>query len=131
MLLQVVRALDGISDSGDLSNGLRVGESRLYDPAQQSAEIKWFRRVAFGSQDISSDFFNRSHSYSFQGGHTANFSGQHGLSGDISRQRDQTSQDLGFAGQDRQNTNISAGAISRPQHNGVLSDQGSRKSEFF
>lgn len=124
---QIVRALDGLSDSGDLSNGLRVGESRLYDPAQQSAEIRWFRRLAFGSQDISSEFFNQSHSYSVQGGHTANFSGQHGLSGDISRQHNQTAHNLGFSRQDMQNANISAGGISTPQHNSVFSDQDSRK----
>ncbi|KAL2904896.1 Proline-rich receptor-like protein kinase PERK9 [Bienertia sinuspersici] len=53
----VLRALS-MSDSGDLSNGLRVGESQLYDSAQQSAEIRWFRRMAFGggSQGISTDF---------------------------------------------------------------------------
>ncbi|XP_074309535.1 proline-rich receptor-like protein kinase PERK8 isoform X2 [Silene latifolia] len=49
---QVVRALS-VSDSGDLSNGLKVGESQIYDSAQQSAEIRWFRRMAFGSQDSS------------------------------------------------------------------------------
>ncbi|KAK9682563.1 hypothetical protein RND81_10G082200 [Saponaria officinalis] len=35
---QVVRALSA-SDSGDLSNGLKVGESQIYNSAQQYAEI--------------------------------------------------------------------------------------------
>ncbi|KAK9750482.1 hypothetical protein RND81_02G200500 [Saponaria officinalis] len=54
---QVVRALSA-SDSGDLSNGLKVGESQIYNSAQQSAEIRWFRRMAFGSQDSNSDLFS-------------------------------------------------------------------------
>ncbi|KAL9226018.1 hypothetical protein vseg_001874 [Gypsophila vaccaria] len=55
---QVVRALSA-SDSGDLSNGLKVGESQIYDSAQQSAEIRWFRRMAFGSQESNSDLFSQ------------------------------------------------------------------------
>ncbi|GMH26203.1 hypothetical protein Nepgr_028046 [Nepenthes gracilis] len=54
---QVVRAFDSIATS-DLNNGMRVGESQVYDSAEQSAEIRWFRRMAFGSQDFSTDFFS-------------------------------------------------------------------------
>ncbi|MQM11870.1 hypothetical protein Taro_044783 [Colocasia esculenta] len=53
---QVVRALDGLGDSMDLHNGTRPGQSELFNSAQQSAEIRLFQRMAFGSQDYSSDF---------------------------------------------------------------------------
>lgn len=55
---QVVRAFDGLATS-DLTNGMRVGESEVFDSAQQSAEIRLFRRMAFGSQDFSTDFFSQ------------------------------------------------------------------------
>ncbi|KAL6006942.1 hypothetical protein ACLOJK_032438 [Asimina triloba] len=51
---QVVRALDGISDSGNLSNGLTPGQSELFVSAQ-SAEIRSFHRMAFGDQDFGTD----------------------------------------------------------------------------
>ncbi|XP_031273629.1 proline-rich receptor-like protein kinase PERK9 [Pistacia vera] len=55
---QVVRAFDSLATS-DLSNGMRVGESEIYNSAQQSEEIRWFRRMAFGSQNYSTDFFSQ------------------------------------------------------------------------
>ncbi|KAH7516622.1 hypothetical protein FEM48_Zijuj10G0154500 [Ziziphus jujuba var. spinosa] len=55
---QVVRAFDGLATS-DLTNGMRVGESEMFNSAQQSEEIRWFRRMAFGSQDFSTDFFSQ------------------------------------------------------------------------
>ncbi|KAL9225800.1 hypothetical protein vseg_001683 [Gypsophila vaccaria] len=55
---QIVRALSD-SDSEDLSNGLKVGDSQLYNSAQQSADIRWFRRMAFGSQGSSSEPFSQ------------------------------------------------------------------------
>ncbi|XP_077253698.1 proline-rich receptor-like protein kinase PERK8 [Tasmannia lanceolata] len=55
-MLQVVRALSGIADSMDLNNGIRPGQSELFNSAQQSAEIRLFQRMAFGSQDYSTDF---------------------------------------------------------------------------
>lgn len=55
---QVVRAFDSMGTS-DLSNGMRVGESEVFDSAQQSEDIKWFRRMAFGSQEYSTDFFTQ------------------------------------------------------------------------
>lgn len=55
---QVVRAFDSLATS-DLSNGMGVGQSEIYDSAQQSAEIRLFRRMAFGSQNYSTDFFSQ------------------------------------------------------------------------
>lgn len=56
--LQIVRAFDSLNIS-DLSNGMKVGESTIYNTAEQSAEIRLFRRMAFGSPDFSSDFFSQ------------------------------------------------------------------------
>lgn len=54
--MQVVRALDSITDFLDLNNGAMPGESVLFDSAEQSAEIRLFQRMAFGNQEYSSDF---------------------------------------------------------------------------
>lgn len=54
---QVVRALDTMATT-DLTNGMRVGESEMFSPTAQSAEIQLFRRMAFGTQeDISTGFY--------------------------------------------------------------------------
>lgn len=58
---QVVRALDSLDEFTDLNNGMKPGQSSVFDSAQQSAQIRMFRRMAFGSQD-SSSFFNDSQS---------------------------------------------------------------------
>ncbi|KAE9615705.1 hypothetical protein Lal_00017610 [Lupinus albus] len=59
---QVVRALDSLDGFLDLNNGVKPGQSSVFDTAQrQSAEIRMFRRMAFGSQD-SSNFCNESQS---------------------------------------------------------------------
>ncbi|PIN13427.1 Serine/threonine protein kinase [Handroanthus impetiginosus] len=55
---QVVRALESMATT-DLANGMRVGESEMFNSAQQSAEIRLFRRMAFPSQDYSTDFFRQ------------------------------------------------------------------------
>ncbi|XP_052295451.1 proline-rich receptor-like protein kinase PERK9 isoform X2 [Citrus sinensis] len=55
---QVVRVFDSLAAS-DLNNGMKVGESEVFNSAQQSAEIRWFRRMAFGSQNYSTDFFTQ------------------------------------------------------------------------
>ncbi|XP_061984996.1 proline-rich receptor-like protein kinase PERK9 [Populus nigra] len=55
---QVVRAFDTLA-TADLTNGMRVGESELFNSAQQSEEIRLFRRMAFGSQNYSTDFFSQ------------------------------------------------------------------------
>ena len=36
-----------------------MGESEVFNSAQQSAEIRWFRRMAFGGQSFSTDFFSQ------------------------------------------------------------------------
>ncbi|KAG8366530.1 hypothetical protein BUALT_Bualt17G0089500 [Buddleja alternifolia] len=56
---QVVRAFDNMVTS-DLTNGMKVGESEIFNSAQQSAEIRLFQRMAFGSQDYSTDYFTQS-----------------------------------------------------------------------
>ncbi|KAK4357932.1 hypothetical protein RND71_023542 [Anisodus tanguticus] len=55
---QIMRAFDNMSMS-DLTNGMKVGASTIYNSAEQSAEIRLFRRMAFGSPDFSSDFFSQ------------------------------------------------------------------------
>ncbi|KAL2559087.1 Proline-rich receptor-like protein kinase PERK9 [Forsythia ovata] len=55
---QVVRAFDSMATS-DLTNGMKVGESEIFNSAQQSEEIRLFQRMAFGSQNYSTDFFNQ------------------------------------------------------------------------
>lgn len=54
---QVVRAFDTLAIA-DLTNGMRVGESELFNSAQQSEEIRLFRRMAFGSQNYSIDCYS-------------------------------------------------------------------------
>lgn len=58
MLFQVVRAFDNMVAS-DLTNGMKVGESQIFNSAEQSEEIRLFRRMAFGSQEYSTDFFSQ------------------------------------------------------------------------
>ncbi|XP_009769580.1 proline-rich receptor-like protein kinase PERK8 [Nicotiana sylvestris] len=59
---QVVRALDSMDELSDLSNGMKPGQSEIFDSREQSAQIRMFQRMAFGSQEYSSDFFNYSQS---------------------------------------------------------------------
>ncbi|KAL8035272.1 hypothetical protein ABFX02_12G086600 [Erythranthe guttata] len=66
---QVVRAFDNMATS-DLTNGMKVGESEIFNSAQQSAEIRLFQRMAFGSQDYSTDFFSQNNSLSSEGNRT-------------------------------------------------------------
>ncbi|KAI3423475.1 uncharacterized protein J3R85_010971 [Psidium guajava] len=55
---QIVRAFDSLA-AADLTNGMRLGESEAFNSAQQSAEIRLFQRMAFGSQNYSTEFFSR------------------------------------------------------------------------
>ncbi|KAG6601338.1 Proline-rich receptor-like protein kinase PERK9, partial [Cucurbita argyrosperma subsp. sororia] len=55
---QVVRAFDSLG-TADLSNGMRFGESQAFDSGQQSAELRFFRMLAFGNQDYSSEFYSQ------------------------------------------------------------------------
>lgn len=59
---QVVRALDMLDEGGDITNGMRPGQSQIYDSRQQSAQIRMFQRMAFGSQGFSTDSFSNSQS---------------------------------------------------------------------
>lgn len=59
---QVVRALDSMFEFSDLTNGLKPGQSEIFNSREQSAQIRIFQRMAFGNQDYSSDFFIHSQS---------------------------------------------------------------------
>ncbi|CAN8313068.1 unnamed protein product [Cochlearia groenlandica] len=50
-MVQVVRALDCDGDSGDISNGIKVGQSTTYDSGQYNQDIMKFRKMAFGLDD--------------------------------------------------------------------------------
>lgn len=60
--MQVVRALDSLDDTSDLSNGMKPGQSEVFNSAEQSAQIRMFQRMAFASQDYSTSYFNQSQS---------------------------------------------------------------------
>ncbi|AEE28610.1 putative proline-rich receptor-like protein kinase PERK11 RLK-Pelle-PERK-1 family [Arabidopsis thaliana] len=51
-MVQVVRALDTRDDLSDLTNGVKVGQSRVYDSGQYSNEIRIFRRASEDSSDL-------------------------------------------------------------------------------
>ncbi|KAL1198410.1 Proline-rich receptor-like protein kinase PERK10 [Cardamine amara subsp. amara] len=50
---QIVRAFDSLSEE-DLTNGMRLGDSEIINSAEQSEEIRLFRRMAFGSHNYRS-----------------------------------------------------------------------------
>lgn len=60
-----MRAFDSMLMS-DLTDGMKVGESAIYNSAEQSAQIRLFRRMAFPSQDFSSQSTNYSRELSEQ-----------------------------------------------------------------
>lgn len=60
--LQVVRALDSMEELADLNNGVKPGQSGIFSSREHSAQIRMFQRMAFGSQDYSSENFNNSQS---------------------------------------------------------------------
>ncbi|XP_051118958.1 proline-rich receptor-like protein kinase PERK8 [Andrographis paniculata] len=55
---QVVRALDSMDELANLNNGIKPGESGVFSSREQSAQIRMFQRMAFGSEDYGSDYFN-------------------------------------------------------------------------
>ncbi|GLT49673.1 hypothetical protein SLA2020_232150 [Shorea laevis] len=59
---QVARALDSLDELSDLINGMKPGQSEVFDSAQQSAQLRMFQRLAFSNQDYSSSFFNQTQS---------------------------------------------------------------------
>uniref|UniRef100_A0A3N7FQT7 non-specific serine/threonine protein kinase n=1 Tax=Populus trichocarpa TaxID=3694 RepID=A0A3N7FQT7_POPTR len=62
-MVQVVRALDSEGELPDLSNGVRFGQSAVYDSVQYSQDIRKFRGMAIGSNG-SSEFDTSSGDYS-------------------------------------------------------------------
>lgn len=52
-VFQVVRALDCEGEASDLSNGVKYGQSTVYDSGQYSEDIMRFRRMALGSVESS------------------------------------------------------------------------------
>ncbi|KAK8913607.1 Proline-rich receptor-like protein kinase PERK13 [Platanthera zijinensis] len=53
-MAQVVRALDCEGDMADLS--MKFGQSQAFDSGQYSTDIQRFRRMAFGTEDFTSDY---------------------------------------------------------------------------
>lgn len=51
--LQVVRALDIELDVSDLSNGMKFGQSTIYNSEKYSAEIRLFHRSGLESEEFS------------------------------------------------------------------------------
>ncbi|KAL0327066.1 UNVERIFIED_CONTAM: Proline-rich receptor-like protein kinase PERK9 [Sesamum angustifolium] len=72
---QVVRALESMVIS-DLTNGMNIGESEMFNTGEQSAEMRWFRRMAFGSHDNSPGFYSQD-SWSSGSSHRSGSSHQH------------------------------------------------------
>ncbi|CAN0892973.1 Proline-rich receptor-like protein kinase PERK12 [Linum grandiflorum] len=54
-MVQVVRALDS-EQTGDLTNGMKYGQSTMYDSGQYNEEIMKFRRMALGSDSDDGEF---------------------------------------------------------------------------
>lgn len=59
----MLRALDNEGDLPDLTNGVKFGQSTVFESRQQSANMQQFRRTAFGSSDYSSDYYGHSGDY--------------------------------------------------------------------
>ncbi|KAL0921856.1 hypothetical protein M5K25_008970 [Dendrobium thyrsiflorum] len=66
---QIARALEGDSSLDDLNEGVKPGQSMLfssssdYDSGSYASNISRFRRVAFGSNDISQEYSGRTSDY--------------------------------------------------------------------
>ncbi|KAH7685951.1 Non-specific serine/threonine protein kinase protein [Dioscorea alata] len=52
-MVQVLRTLDSEGDMPDLSNGVKFGQSMIYNSTQYSTDINNFRKMAFGTEDFS------------------------------------------------------------------------------
>ncbi|KAL9226569.1 hypothetical protein vseg_002366 [Gypsophila vaccaria] len=75
---QVVRAMDTMSELSDLSNGMKPGESGIYNSREQSAQIRMFQRMAFGSQEFSSEAYTNSQAGWTNGGRSGQVGGRSG-----------------------------------------------------
>lgn len=51
-----MRVLDNIVDSRDLNNGVMPGQTQIFDGGSNGNDMKTFQKLAFSSQDYSSDF---------------------------------------------------------------------------
>ncbi|CAL1357137.1 unnamed protein product [Linum trigynum] len=84
-MMQVVRALDS-DETGDLTNGMKYGQSTMYNSGQYNEEIMKFRRMALGSDDSgefgysTGDFTTREMSH---GVPTTNSTGDYSSSGEL------------------------------------------------
>ncbi|CAI0386351.1 unnamed protein product [Linum tenue] len=84
-MMQVVRALDS-DETGDLTNGMKYGQSTMYNSGQYNEEIMKFRRMALGSDDSgefgysTGDFTTREMSH---GVPIANSTGDYSSSGEL------------------------------------------------
>ncbi|KAJ4865984.1 hypothetical protein Rs2_52497 [Raphanus sativus] len=80
-MVQVVRALDTRDDMSDLSNGVKVGQSIVYNSGQYSTEIRMFRRASEDSTDYdtsngyytSQDFTSRESERAFNTSRRTNY----------------------------------------------------------
>ncbi|XP_074308270.1 proline-rich receptor-like protein kinase PERK8 [Silene latifolia] len=75
---QVVRAMDTMSELSDLSNGMTPGQSGIFNTREQSAQIKMFQRMAFGSQEFSSEAYSQSQGNWTSGGRSGQVGGTSG-----------------------------------------------------
>ncbi|KAH9708904.1 proline-rich receptor-like protein kinase PERK13 [Citrus sinensis] len=74
-MVQVVRALDSEGEMSDLSNGVKYGQSTVYDSGQYNQDIMMFRKMALGlgdSSDMSGEYTSREASR----GHSGSFMSQ-------------------------------------------------------
>lgn len=53
-----MRALDIESDMSDLSNGVKYGQSTMYDSGQYNQDISKFRRMALGTDSFDYDSYS-------------------------------------------------------------------------
>ena len=62
--------MDSQDDMPDLSNGVKYGQSRAFNPGPPTADIQRFRRMAFGSSEnnsFDSDEYDRRSAAAFSG----------------------------------------------------------------
>lgn len=53
-----MRAIDIESDMSDLSNGVKYGQSTIYDSGQYNQDISRFRRMALGTDSFDYDSYS-------------------------------------------------------------------------
>uniref|UniRef100_A0A7N0T5P4 non-specific serine/threonine protein kinase n=1 Tax=Kalanchoe fedtschenkoi TaxID=63787 RepID=A0A7N0T5P4_KALFE len=73
---QVVRVFDSMA-AADITNGMQMGQSEIFNSAEQSAELRLYRRMAFGSHNYSTDYFTDSSPVHSQARHARSHSDLH------------------------------------------------------